>query len=118
MLEIDFLPKLKELINTHGGKFNSLFNSTHCIYLSTLNGKSESITCIGNAKDFVQYARENFGIEDVGQEICAEFESGARITTSNMMRATGHSYVYLDFIDGAKVRTAQSPEYGNVIIEL
>lgn len=89
-------------------------NKTHCVYITRNSG----IECIGDLNAFIEYAKEKYGLEDAAVANTAQFEASARLVSSNLMVETGHAIVYLDFIDGAPIRTAKSPEYGTLIIEL
>lgn len=114
LLEIDFMVKLADLKRKHGGNFNSIpVSSTHCVYTNQ-HGKLE---CIGEMKALVEYATNMYELEDPSSGNTAHFEHAARIETSKILQSTGNPVVYVDFIDGGK-RTAKSPEYGKVIIEL
>ena len=114
MLELNYIKKIKELSQTHGGEFHSMANSTHCVYTTSQAG----VECIGDLNTFMAYAKDNYALEDVEIANTAQFESSARVITSNLIVETGHAVVYLDFIDGAPIRTAKSPEYGTIVIEL
>lgn len=106
------LSKLKKL---YGGNFNSMsLYSTHCVYITNSNGLIE---CIGDLLSFKKYTNLTFSNIDVDCENAAQFEHSARIETSKMLQNTGKPIAFIDFIDGGK-RTAKSPEYGKIIIEL
>lgn len=115
LLEIDFMTRLGHLKRTHGGNFNSMpSSSTHCVYFTRSDGVVE---CIGDVKAFIAHAGSVFSLEDPESGNPAGFEHAARLETSQILQSTGHQVVYIDYIDGGK-RTARSPEYGQVIIEL
>jgi hypothetical protein len=90
-------------------------NSTHCVYVTE---KGNITQVIGGLNEFIAYAESQYNIENAGTANTALFETNARLTTSNLLVATGRPIAYIDFIDGAPVRTARSPEYGKIIIEL
>ena len=114
LLELDYMKKIADLRKAHGGKFHSMTNGNHCVYVT----HAHKVECIGNLSDLNVYATETHGIADPETANTASFESLARVTTSNLLVGTGHTIVYLDFIDGSKIRTARSPEYGKIVIEL
>jgi len=115
LLEIDFMTKLGQLKRAHGGNFNSMpSSSTHCVYCTRSNGNVE---CIGDLKAFMAHAGSVYSLEEPEGGNTAQFEHSARLETSHILQNTGHQVVFLDFIDGGK-RTARSPEYGQLIIEL
>lgn len=118
VLEIDYLMKLKELRLKHGGKFHAMASSTHCVYFTQTSSKGDHVECIGEVADFITLAKEKYGMEDADKANTSGHELLARQTNSQLLVATGHAIVFLDFIDGAPIRTARSPEYGNVVIEL
>ena len=113
LLEIDYLLKLEQLKQTYGGKFHGIAG-THLVYVTHSHGKVE---CIGDLAAFILYASSEYALMDPESGNAASFEHAARVENSALMQKGGNLIVYLDFIDGGK-RTAKSPEYGQIIIEL
>lgn len=119
LLEIDYIIKIADMRRRFGGKFYAQTRSMYCIYVvENCGGKNESTTCLGDVATLKSFAAEKYNMIDMDNGNAASYETAARINTTRMLQSTGHPIVFIDFIDSAPVRTAKSPEYGRVVIEL
>lgn len=110
MSELEYALKLEDLKSQLGGSFHT-HGVTHVIL--------KDGAYFGDSKALVKYATDVYNIENPEIANTLVFSRASKEDTAKIVALfPKRQYCFLDFVDGAKKRSAKSPYYGKVIIEL